>query len=279
MQDLMCCLSSGVRNRPLPEANEELVDAGGSIRDLLRTDRHKTQSRDRRAVLLIKSTARKALYGNGSTGFAPGRIDLRWQWRYLIKSEKLIDARIAKGARAQRSIAESKDIIDRMKSFTTIKSNGPAAPKPITGISPKIYTSLQNKKPTTKRPNNQDDYSYFPFNLPYAVGWPLFAFAETTRTKPNILFIMADDLGKEWISCYGAEDIETPNIDALAAGGMKFNNAYSMPACTPALPCLQENIPAYGMGKPLGCSALGSWILDWKKKENTTFARLMKELG
>jgi arylsulfatase A-like enzyme len=62
----------------------------------------------------------------------------------------------------------------------------------------------------------------------------LFAFAETTKTKPNILYIMADDLGKEWISCYGAEDIETPNIDALATGGMKFNNAYSMPACTPS---------------------------------------------
>ena len=89
----------------------------------------------------------------------------------------------------------------------------------------------------------------------------LFAFAETTRTKPNILFIMADDLGKEWISCYGAEDIETPNIDALAAGGMKFNNAYSMPACPCHNPAYREISLAYGMGKPLGCSALGSWIL------------------
>jgi arylsulfatase A-like enzyme len=52
--------------------------------------------------------------------------------------------------------------------------------------------------------------------------------------RPNILFILADDLGKEWISCYGAEDISTPNVDALAAGGMKFNNAYSMPQCTPS---------------------------------------------
>ena len=62
-----------------------------------------------------------------------------------------------------------------------------------------------------------------------------FLFSEVgTKQKPNILFIMLDDLGKEWISCYGAEDIETPNIDALAAGGMKFNNAYSMPQCTPS---------------------------------------------
>ena len=52
--------------------------------------------------------------------------------------------------------------------------------------------------------------------------------------KPNIIFILLDDLGKEWIRCYGGENIETPNIDALAAGGMKFNNAYSMPQCTPS---------------------------------------------
>jgi arylsulfatase A-like enzyme len=57
--------------------------------------------------------------------------------------------------------------------------------------------------------------------------------AENSASKPNILFILVDDLGKEWISCYGAEDIKTPNIDALAKGGMKFHNVYSLPQCTP----------------------------------------------
>ncbi|MDH3649356.1 MAG: sulfatase-like hydrolase/transferase, partial [Saprospiraceae bacterium] len=50
---------------------------------------------------------------------------------------------------------------------------------------------------------------------------------------PNIILIMVDDLGKEWVSCYGAEGIRTPNIDALAAGGIRFNNVYCMPQCTP----------------------------------------------
>ena len=49
----------------------------------------------------------------------------------------------------------------------------------------------------------------------------------------NMVFIMLDDLGKEWVSCFGAEDIETPNIDALANSGTKFNNFYCMPQCTP----------------------------------------------
>ncbi len=53
------------------------------------------------------------------------------------------------------------------------------------------------------------------------------------KERPNIVFILVDDLGKEWISTYGAEDIATPNIDALAKGGMSFDNVYSMPQCTP----------------------------------------------
>ncbi len=56
---------------------------------------------------------------------------------------------------------------------------------------------------------------------------------QPVKKKPNILFIMLDDLGKEWISAYGAEDIKTPNIDELARTGMQFENAYSMPQCTP----------------------------------------------
>jgi len=54
------------------------------------------------------------------------------------------------------------------------------------------------------------------------------------KRPPNILFILVDDLGKEWVSAYGAEDIVTPNIDALAKSGMRFNNVYSMPQCTPS---------------------------------------------
>lgn len=50
---------------------------------------------------------------------------------------------------------------------------------------------------------------------------------------PNILFILVDDLGKEWVSCYGAEGIETPNVDRLAQTGMRFENVYCMPQCTP----------------------------------------------
>jgi arylsulfatase A-like enzyme len=56
---------------------------------------------------------------------------------------------------------------------------------------------------------------------------------QSKGTHPNILFILVDDLGKEWVSSYGAVDIQTPNVDALAKSGMRFNNVYAMPQCTP----------------------------------------------
>ncbi len=59
------------------------------------------------------------------------------------------------------------------------------------------------------------------------------ASASEVKRSLNIIFIMVDDLGKEWIGSYGGEGIETPHIDRLAETGMKFLNAYSMPQCTP----------------------------------------------
>jgi arylsulfatase A-like enzyme len=47
------------------------------------------------------------------------------------------------------------------------------------------------------------------------------------ETPPNIVFIMADDLGYADLSCYGRRDFRTPNIDRIAAGGMRFLQAYA----------------------------------------------------
>ncbi|MEQ1797237.1 MAG: arylsulfatase [Lacibacter sp.] len=49
----------------------------------------------------------------------------------------------------------------------------------------------------------------------------------TLAQKPNIIFIFADDLGYGEIGCYGQQKIETPNIDKLAAAGIKFNQFYA----------------------------------------------------
>ncbi|WP_075603983.1 sulfatase family protein [Saccharicrinis aurantiacus] len=58
---------------------------------------------------------------------------------------------------------------------------------------------------------------------------------ESTSTKPNVVVIYLDDLGYGDLSSYGATELSTPNIDALAKGGVKFTNAYASSAtCTPS---------------------------------------------
>ncbi len=52
--------------------------------------------------------------------------------------------------------------------------------------------------------------------------------------KPNIVFILIDDLGWKDIACCGSEFYETPNLDKLASQGVRFTDAYaSCPVCSP----------------------------------------------
>ena len=52
--------------------------------------------------------------------------------------------------------------------------------------------------------------------------------------KPNIVLIMADDLGRECIGAYGSMDYKTPILDRMARDGIKFEHCYSQPLCTPS---------------------------------------------
>ena len=54
------------------------------------------------------------------------------------------------------------------------------------------------------------------------------------QAKPNILIILADDLGYGDLSCYGAKDLKSPHLDALMASGMRFDSFYAnCPVCSP----------------------------------------------
>ncbi|NQU25942.1 MAG: sulfatase-like hydrolase/transferase [Candidatus Nealsonbacteria bacterium] len=109
---------------------------------------------------------------------------------------------------------------------------------------------------------------------------PLAPATAAAPDKPNVLLIMVDDLGKEWISCCGGEEMKTPHVDRLAAGGMRFTNAYSMPQCTPTRAtlltgtypwrngwCNHWDVPRWGAG------------CHFDPKHNVTFARVMKSAG
>ena len=97
--------------------------------------------------------------------------------------------------------------------------------------------------------------------------------------KPNILFIMVDDLGKEWISSYGADSIKTPAIDQMAREGMKFHNAWSMPQCTPTRTALLTGKYPWKQGwvNHWDVPRWGHGYFDWEL--NKTFATYMREAG
>lgn len=59
------------------------------------------------------------------------------------------------------------------------------------------------------------------------------ALPATAAEKPNILFTLTDDYGIPGVGCYGGVH-KTPNLDVLAAGGMRFERCFSAPLCAPS---------------------------------------------
>jgi arylsulfatase A-like enzyme len=104
--------------------------------------------------------------------------------------------------------------------------------------------------------------------------------------RPNILFILADDLGYGDLSCYGRPDYQTPHLDRLAAQGVRFANAYSAaPLCTPTrCAFITGRYPArtlVGLEEPLTERGdLGEKVKTLGlPPEHPTVASLLKESG
>jgi len=62
--------------------------------------------------------------------------------------------------------------------------------------------------------------------------------ADAVAKRPNVVFIIADDLGWTDLGCFGSDFYQTPYIDALAEQGMRFTSAYASPNCAPTRACL-----------------------------------------
>lgn len=86
---------------------------------------------------------------------------------------------------------------------------------------------------------------------------------------PNIILIMADDLGYETLKSYGGESYNTPNLDKLSATGMQFQNCYSTPLCTTSRVQLMT-------GKYNFRNYIGFGLLDPNER---TIGHAMKEAG
>ena len=109
------------------------------------------------------------------------------------------------------------------------------------------------------------------------------------KRKPNVVFILADDLGYAEVGCYGQKKIKTPNIDKLAAEGMRFTQAYSgNPVCAPSRCTLMTGLHT-GHAQIRGNRQVGGkegWVLgstiggQWPIVEDTfTVAKMFKQAG
>src|SRR6185369_17900173 len=92
-----------------------------------------------------------------------------------------------------------------------------------------------------------------------------FSFAQKNNSRPNIIYMMADDLGYADLSCYGRKDYQTPNLDKLCSQGVKFMNAYAAaPVCTPSrVAFMTGRYPArltVGLFEPIAESARDSAV-------------------
>ena len=109
----------------------------------------------------------------------------------------------------------------------------------------------------------------FTSTLTILAGLLLGAFTAQANDQPNIILIMADDMGYEALSSNGSESCKSPNLDKLAAKGVRFTNCFSNPICTPSRVKLmtgQYNVRNYVK-------------FGWLDREQTTFAHQLKAAG
>jgi arylsulfatase A-like enzyme len=117
-----------------------------------------------------------------------------------------------------------------------------------------------------------------PFRL--VVAWLVWLFAlagQAAETRPNIVFIFADDLGYGDVGCYGATNIATPNIDRLARDGSRFTSFYvAQPVCTASRAALLTGSYANRVSLSGALNHLSTTGIHPKEK---LLSELLKEAG
>ena len=103
--------------------------------------------------------------------------------------------------------------------------------------------------------------------------------------NPNVVFIMADDLGWTDLGCYGSKFFETPNIDRLAESGIRFTQAYSdNPLCSPTRAAILSGMNPARFGILQACCHVGEpklealWC-DMAENVNHAPSRHLEELS
>src|SRR5215510_4495819 len=95
--------------------------------------------------------------------------------------------------------------------------------------------------------------------------------------QPNVVFILADDLGREDCGFMGGKEIKTPNIDKLAAAGAKLDAFYVQPVCSPTRAAFMTG--RYPMRHGLQVGVVRPWAQYGLPLEERTLAQALKSAG
>lgn len=104
------------------------------------------------------------------------------------------------------------------------------------------------------------------------------AISETIE-RPNLVVILLDNVGQEWFGCYGSEENCTPNMDRLAAGGVRFTNCYTTTVCGPSRVELLTGRYPFRTGWYLHHDAALYSGGGFDPERETTFARVLRDAG
>jgi arylsulfatase A len=97
--------------------------------------------------------------------------------------------------------------------------------------------------------------------------------------RPNIVVILLDNVGREWFGCYGSEENCTPNIDRLAAGGVRFANCYTTTVCGPSRVEMLTGRYPFRTGWYLHHDAALYSGGGFDPQRETTYARVLRDVG
>ncbi|MDP7050352.1 MAG: sulfatase-like hydrolase/transferase [Verrucomicrobiota bacterium] len=106
----------------------------------------------------------------------------------------------------------------------------------------------------------------------FAAGLSLISPPTHAAKKPNVILILADDVGYEALGCYGGESYPTPHLDALAKGGLQAMHCYSMPVCHPTRITILTGKYPMNVDSP----KWGTFPANFEKQ---TIAQVMKAAG
>src|SRR5688500_16277859 len=95
--------------------------------------------------------------------------------------------------------------------------------------------------------------------------------------RPNVLFIIADDMGYADVGFNGGNEIKTPNIDSIAAAGAKLEQFYVQPVCSPTRAALMTG--RYPMRYGLQVGVVRPWAQYGLPLDERTLATALKEAG